>query len=180
MSLRRMLLGLSAVAVAAVTNEGAAAPPQVSIVYGQVANFYQMDNHDPSHQGPVTSFTAGNGMFILYRIKKIDNNTTSSFAFHSSDVVTLGPSGNSDKDMPNQFPFAWHLGSVAVASGASVSFSGCIVKWVPSSNPQTLFHTNSLVDLKYPNAQITRSSIDGATKLLSVAWPELLNSLCVP
>jgi hypothetical protein len=180
MALRQFVIGIAGMAVLAAARDGVAAPPAVKIEYGQVVNFYQMDDHDPSQSGPVTSFVAGEGMFVMYRIKKIDNNSTSGFAFHADDVISVGPSGNSNADMPNSFPFARRLGSVAVASGASVSAPGCIVKKVRASDPQTLNHTSALVDLKYTGAKMIRASGDTATSLLpqQTAWPALLTKLC--
>ena len=181
MSLRTSLLGAAVIAIGTVAHDGISAPT-VKIKYGQIVNFYQMDNHDPSQTGPVNSFTAGDGMFIMYRIKKIENDTSSSFQFHSGKVISMGPSGDSDADMPNLYPFVGHLGSVAVAGGATLNLPGCVVKWVRADQPQVLNHTSALVDLDYPGATIFRALTDTATLVLpqQTAWPELLAKLCTP
>ncbi|HET7540406.1 MAG TPA: hypothetical protein VFK05_11065 [Polyangiaceae bacterium] len=179
MSIRQSLFGCVLVAVAAIAQDGVAAPPPVQIKYGQVVNFYQMDNHNPSQPGPVSSFTAGGGMFIMYRIKHIENNGSTPFTFKSDNVISLGPGGNSNDEMPNQYPFVGHLGSVTVAAGTGKDFPGCIVKWVKANNPSELANTNALVDLKYPDAKMTRAQIDTATIVLQgAAWPERLANLC--
>lgn len=156
---------------------------RVKIEFEQIANFavYYLSSDSSSSHG------AGDGMFVMYSIKKITNtgSEAKTFVFNKHKVVAVTPDETSNEE-PNSDNIL--LGSelannITVAPGATVTNLGCIIKHVLTPNPQSLANTSGLVELIHQIDQsqpVTMTRIAGNTSvaLVSNALPSSLQGLC--
>lgn len=174
-------VGLIAMAACGPANEKA----RVRITYEQVANFadYRLapDSNDSHAASP-------DGIFILYRIKKIDNSGSGAkdFTFKSHDVVIVTDSKttNEETSADNILLGSQLASPITVPKGQVMSKPkglGCIIKVARSNNPTSLvgkmidpMHT---IDPDQP-VSMTRSPGNTSEAAVTNALPGALQSLC--
>lgn len=153
---------------------------RVLIEYEQIAN---IDTYTLSG-GSTTSI---DGIYILYKIRKITNTGTEakSFTFNPNLVVTIAPDKTS-----NTSPTTDHIllgdqlaENIVVQPGQTLQNPGCIIKSVFTDNPQAIYNTTGLVNLtgKINSSQpISMSRVAGNTTvaLMNAAPPSQLQHSC--
>ncbi|NVB83828.1 MAG: hypothetical protein HOV81_35970 [Kofleriaceae bacterium] len=158
---------------------------RVRITYEQVANFadYRIapDSNDSHAASP-------DGIFILYRIKKIDNSGSQAkdFTFKTHDVVivTDSKSTNEETSADNIMLGAQLASPINVPAGTVKSKPkglGCIIKVARSNTPTKLvgkmidpIHT---IDPDQP-VSMTRAPGNTSEAAVSNALPATLQNLC--
>jgi hypothetical protein len=178
-SLLVLLLGLAAAAGCKSVNEKA----RVHIEYEQVANFYNyiLDPLDPSPQ----SQSAGEGMFVLFKITKIENEGSQAedFTFDLQKLLTVTPDKTS-----NDQPFGDDtilLGSKLIGSKTVVAHDtqtnlGYFIKTAHTNDPVAM--QAALVDLLHVKSDsqpvsMKRAPGDNSTIQVSDATPQALQGL---
>ncbi|MCI0455140.1 MAG: hypothetical protein L0Y68_09115 [Candidatus Dadabacteria bacterium] len=156
---------------------------QVQIEYEQLANFYEYKLSPDAF----SSTGAGNGMFILYKIKKITNTGSEAMAYvfdkHKVLTVTPDQTSNDEPSGDNILLGAKLVTNLTVQPGQTKTNSGCIIKNAHTSNPQSLANTSALVDLIHqidPSQPVSMARVpgDNTTALVGNALPSTLQNLC--
>jgi len=156
---------------------------RVQIEYEQLANFavYYLSPDASSSTG------AGDGMFILYKIKKIANtgSEAKTYVFDKHKVLAVTPdkTSNEEPSGDNILLGAKLVTNLTVQPGETKTNPGCIIKHVLTSNPQSLANTSALVDLIHQIDQsqpvsMNRVPGDDTTALVTNALPSALQNLC--
>ncbi len=156
---------------------------RVQVEYEQLANFavYLLSPDASSSTG------AGNGMFILYKIKKIANTGSGAktYVFDKHKVLTVVPdkTSNVEPSGDNILLGAKLVTNLTVQAGETKTNPGCIIKNALTSNPQSLANTSALVDLIHQIDQsqpvsMSRIPGDNTTALVVNALPSALQNLC--
>lgn len=183
--MNRMWMGLVLVMVAATGCGPANKQARVTVQYEQVANF-QLYRLDPDSNS--TTSPGPDGLFVMYRIKRIANTGTAAapFTFRSSDVViATGTHTTNEQPSGENILLGGQLASpVEVAPGQTLAPAkgiGCIIKVARHTNPATLvgkmldlFHT---IDPKQP-VSMTRTPGNTSEAAVSNALPNALQQLC--
>jgi hypothetical protein len=172
-----VILGSAALAGCATPNEAA----RVHVEYEQLANFYTYKLSADSS----SSHGAGNGVFVLYKIRKITNtgSEAATFTFDKHKVVAVVPdkTSNEEPSGDNILLGGSLADNVSVAAGQTKLNPGCIIKHVLTANPQTL--QAALIDLIYSISSsqpvsMKRSVGDTTTAQVGTALPSTLQNFC--
>jgi hypothetical protein len=125
---------------------------RVHVNYEQVANFHSYVL-SPDSNG---SFSAGDGMFIMYRIRSISNTGSEAeeFIFDKHKVVTITEDQISNEEPAGDTTLLGGqlITTLTVQPGETLTEPkgvGCFIKHVLTNSPEDLAHTTSLLDLKY-------------------------------
>jgi len=182
---RIMIWGAAAAAVALAACGPANQKARVRVTYEQVADFadYRLapDSNDSHAASP-------DGIFIMYRIKKIENTgaEAKSFTFKSSDVVIITDSKTTNETTSaDNILLAGQLASpITVPAGQVVQKAkglGCIIKVARANDPKTLvgkmidpIHT---IDPKQP-VSMERVPGNNSEAAVTNALPGPLQNLC--
>lgn len=155
---------------------------RVQIVYEQLANFQQY-----SLSADASGTTSIDGIFVLYRIKRITNagSEANTFVFDKHKIAAVAPdkTSNEEPSGDNVLLGAKLVTNLTVQPGQTVNNPGCIIKSVLTSNPQSLANTSALVDIVYNISQsqpvsMNRAAGDNTTALVTNALPSTLQNLC--
>lgn len=177
--MRKVAVGSLVVCV--VFLNGCSEEPEVEVVYEQLANFYSYKNSPDAF----SESSAGNGMFVLYRIKSIENAGSTQFDFSKYNVWASASNHEISNDVTNNdfLLLGPHLIAtpIEVAPGQSVAGPGCFIAHVRTEDPKQLASPGSLVDLFYPdnNVEMTRMTGNNSVTVISTALPSDLQALCI-
>jgi len=154
---------------------------RVVVEYKQVANFpdYRLapDSND--------SHGAGNGMFILYKVKQIKNtgSAAASFTFDVNKISTVAPDKTSNETVfdGNILLGSQNITTVTVGAGQTKVVNGCFIKQALANNPQSL--VSAQVGLLYASdsdqpVTMTNVAPNGGVAAVGNALPNPLQSLC--
>ena len=153
---------------------------RVVVTYKQVANFR---NYLLSADAGIDHH-AGNGVYIMYKIKQIKNNGSAAvnFVFDVGKVSTLKDQiANDTVTDGNILLFGTNVTSVTVNAGQTKSLNGCFIKKALTPNPESLVMAQ--VPVIYESASDQPVSMDnlapnGSVAAVIDALPSPLLSLC--
>ena len=161
---------------------------RVTIQYEQIANFQAFQLSPDAF----STTSAGNGMFVLYRLVEIDNTSSDTLPFvfdrHKVLTVTADQTSNVAPGAENVLLGPKIVTSSTVHPHTGISdFNaglGCFIKNALTSNPQNLASTTGLVDLIHQVNQeqpvtMQRRTTNTQVKLIETfATPDFLQHLC--
>ena len=154
---------------------------RVVVEYKQIANFpdYRLaPNSNDSHG-------AGDGMFILYKVKQIKNTGSSaaSFVFDVNRISTVTPDKTSNESLPDGAILldGQNITTVNVGAGQTKALNGCFIKQALTAKPQSLVAAQvGLIYAADANQPVTMTNLapNGNVTAVGNALPNALQSLC--
>ncbi len=153
---------------------------RVVVEYKQVANFYDY-RLAPDSSG---SHGAGDGMFILYKVKQIKNTGSAAkkFVFDVNKVSTLKDQlANETVTDANILLGGLNVTTVTVNAGQTKNVNGCFIKQASTSNPKSLVMAQVPVIHEGTSDQpvsMKNLAPNGGVAAVGNALPGPLQSLC--
>lgn len=182
------IMGMGVLVVAAAACGPANKNARVNVYYDQVENFhtYALASDSSGSTGPGL-----NGMFVMYRITKIENtgSEAKSFVFKKGKIVTVtkDETVNEEAGADNILLSSQLLDNVTVGPGQTLTDAnglGCIIKVARMNDPKLLATTSSPVELMHtidtsqPVSMKRIASDNGNALELETALPSSLQNVC--
>jgi hypothetical protein len=154
---------------------------RVVVEYKQVANFHDYRLSADSND----SHGAGDGMFIMYKVKQIKNtgSEATSFTFDVNKISTVTPDKTSNESLPTGAILlgSQNITTLTVGAGQTKAVNACFIKQALTSNPQSL--VSAQVGLLYAGVSsqpvtMTNVAPNGSVAAVGNALPNPLQDLC--
>lgn len=177
-----LVVGVAMTAGCKKPNENA----RVHVNYRQVANFHEFKTSPDAF----SSTSAGNGMFIMYRINQIANSSSEATVFtfdkHKIVMVTQDQTSNVEPGADNILLGNQLISTLPVQAGQVLTQPGglgCVIKNALTANPQSLANAGALLDPLYQlNAEqpvsMHREAGNNSVAVVITALPSGLQNLC--
>ncbi|HEX2053064.1 MAG TPA: hypothetical protein VHJ78_04965 [Actinomycetota bacterium] len=183
-SFRKLLVGVTAVALLATGCGNGGDEAEVSIEYNQVGYFgsYEAQPGSPSTPG-------ANGGYILYRINSIENNSGNAFTVNPNRLVAEHDNDSREHAAHEAELLGDNaLEAVSVEDGETSEDLGCVIMVARVDNAEETFGnfggTVTRVDLTYqqpgnnPVVETTREEGNTGFQIIDPANPETIQSAC--
>lgn len=172
---------LAAVVVATACQPNDAA--RVTVNYRQLANFpeYSLTADGSAPQG------AGDGMFVLYKVKSISNTggQAKAFTFDPLKVATItsDKTSNQTVEVGSSLLAGLDLATVSVPAGQTKTVNRCFIKRVLTSNPQLLAtksgHVSTIYQIEKSQPVLMQDLAPNASIVIGgIVPPDALQQLC--
>ena len=154
---------------------------RVVVEYKQVANFHDYRLAADSND----SHGAGDGMFIMYKVKQIKNtgSEAASFVFDVNKISTVAPDKTSNETVitANILLAGLNITTLTVGAGQTNAVNKCFIKQALTDNPKSLVSAQvGLIYAADSNQPVTMTNVapNGSVAAVGNALPNPLQTLC--
>jgi hypothetical protein len=156
---------------------------RVTVNYRQLGNFpeYSLTPDGSAPQG------AGDGIFVLYKVKSISNTGAQAKAFtfdpHKVATITSDKTSNETVDVSNSLLAGLNLATVSVPAGQTKTVNRCFIKRVLTSTPQSLAtqsgHVSTIYQIDKSQPVLMQDMAPNASVAVGqIVIPDALQQMC--